>query len=174
MLKRCTAILKTLFLPSLIVDQLRDIPLDYLYDSGYRVFFLDVDNTLVSVHEKWVPLDILNWVQAVKGMGFEVVILSNNSSKYRIKRICEQLGVHGYYRAFKPLPHTLYTWCKENKIAPHTTVVVGDQVLTDVLLGQWVRAYSILVEPLDKKFSVVKSIQREIELKLLHLLQRQA
>jgi uncharacterized protein len=167
MLKRFVGILRTLFLPSLIVDQLREIPLEYLHDSGYKVFFLDVDNTLLAKDAKLVPLDVLNWVQAVKGMGFEVVVLSNNSSRHRINRICDQLGVSGYYRSMKPLPFTLYTWCRDNRVSPSQTVVVGDQVLTDIVLGQWVRAYSVLIEPVDKKFSVLRSIQREIELKIL-------
>jgi uncharacterized protein len=167
MLKRVVGIFKTLFLPSLIVDQLRDIPLEFLQDSGYSVFFLDVDNTLLAKDAKQVPLDVLNWVQAVKGMGFEVVVLSNNSSRHRIKRICDQLGVPGYYRAMKPLPFTLYTWCRDRGISPDKTIVVGDQVLTDIVLGKWVRAYSVLIEPVDKKFSVIRSIQREIELKIL-------
>ena len=170
MLNRLTGLLKGLFLPSLIVEQLREIPVDALYDSGYRVFFLDVDNTLMSLHDKQVPLDVLNWIQAVKGMGFEVVLLSNNSSRYRIKRVCDQLGVHGYYRAMKPLPFTLYTWCSDHKIPPHKAVVVGDQLFTDVVLGRWVKAYSVLIEPVDKKFSLIKSIQREVELKILAVL----
>ncbi len=170
MLNRLIGLLKALFLPSLIVDQLREIPVDELYDSGYRVFFLDVDNTLMSLHDKQVPLDVLNWIHAVKGMGFEVILLSNNSSRYRIKRVCDQLGVHGYYRAMKPLPFTLYTWCGDHKIPSHKAVVVGDQVFTDVVLGRWVKAYTVLIEPVDKKFSIIKSIQREIELKLLAVL----
>ena len=170
MLKRVVGIFQALFLPSLIVDQLREIPLEYLHDAGYQVFFLDVDNTLLGTEAKSVPLDVLNWVQSVKGMGFEVVVLSNNSSHHRINRICDQLGVKGYYRAMKPLPFSLYTWCRDNKISPEKTVVVGDQVFTDIMLGQWVRAYSVLIEPVDKKFSLIKSIQREIELKLLAIL----
>jgi uncharacterized protein len=174
MLNRLIGIFQTLFLPSLIVDQLREIPLEYLYDSGYKVFFLDVDNTLLGTEAKQVPLDVLNWVQSVKGMGFEVVVLSNNSSRHRINRICDQLGVRGYYRAMKPLPFTLYTWCRDHKISPSKTVVVGDQVFTDIVLGQWVRGYSVLIEPVDKKFSLIKSIQREIELKLLAILGAQS
>lgn len=170
MLRRLVAILRALFLPSLIVEQLREIPVDELYDAGYKVFFLDVDNTLLSLNDKQVPLDVLNWIQAVKGMGFEVVLLSNNSSRYRIKRICDQLEVHGYYRAMKPLPFTLYTWCSDHRISPSKAIVVGDQVFTDVVLGRWVKAYSVLIEPVDKKFSIIKSIQREIELKLLAVL----
>lgn len=170
MLTRLIGLLRALFLPSLIVEQLREIPVDALYDSGYRVFFLDVDNTLMSLNDKQVPLDILNWIQAVKGMGFELVLLSNNSSRYRIKRVCDQLGVNGYYRAMKPLPFTLYTWCCDHKIPPHKAIVVGDQLFTDVVLGRWVNAYSVLIEPMDKKFSIIKSIQREIELKLLAVL----
>lgn len=164
------SVLRTLFLPTLSVNQLSEIPLQYLQDTGHKVFFLDADNTLLKRDDRLVPLDILHWVHTVKGMGFHVVVLSNNSKKLRIQRICEQLDVQGYYRAMKPFPHTLYNWCREHKIPPHNTVVVGDQLLTDILLGQWVRAYTVLVEPLDKKFSIIKSIQREIELKIVHFL----
>ena len=51
--------------------------------------------------------------------------------------------------------------------------MVGDQLFTDVLIGNWLGANSVLVDPIDKRLSFFKTLQRQIELQLMRWLQRQ-
>ena len=47
------------------------------------------------------------------------------------------------------------------------TITIGDQLFTDVIGGNWCKTYTILVDPLDKKLSFIKTLQRELELFLI-------
>ena len=98
--------------------------------------------------------------------GFRTLVLDVDntlmSSKRRIKKICTQADIKGTYFSCKPLPFTLRELAKKHFFSLKKTIVVGDQLLTDIILGNWLKSYSILVNPL-KKSSVIKMIQNDIE-----------
>ena len=163
-------LLRSLLSPNLVCASIHDIPLEQLIRSGYTSIWLDVDNTLVGAHQREATLRTLNWIQQAKSLGYSVFVLSNNRSQLRIDRICRQLSIDGLYRALKPFPHSLRDFAKVRKIDLRRSIVVGDQLFTDVIVGNWVRAFSILVDPLDKKLSLFKTVQRELELFFLERL----
>ncbi|NDC82222.1 YqeG family HAD IIIA-type phosphatase [bacterium] len=164
-------LLRSLLTPNLVCRSLFDIPLESLSHSGYNAIWLDVDNTLLGAEDRDVSLNTQNWVLAAKSLGYSVVILSNNRRHYRIERICNQVDVDGVFRAMKPFPHSIRKVARQRQISLRRSIVVGDQLLTDVIVGNWVRAYSVLVDPMDKKLSLFKTVQREIELFFLARLQ---
>jgi len=100
-------------------------------------------------------------------LGYKVIILSNNRSKKRIRRICKQAQCEGYYLACKPFPYSVATIAKKHGLSYKDCLVIGDQVFTDIILSNWIKAYSVLVEPIDKQLSFVKRIQYQIERGLL-------
>lgn len=155
-------ICRQILLPNEHHDTIFSIQLEMLYNKGFRTLVLDVDNTLMSYDQKELNLDTLNWLQKSKNIGFNVFFVSNNSSKRRIKKICTQADIKGTYFSCKPLPFTLRELAKKHFFSLKKTIVVGDQLLTDIILGNWLKSYSILVNPL-KKSSVIKMIQNDIE-----------
>ncbi|NBV82551.1 YqeG family HAD IIIA-type phosphatase [bacterium] len=157
-------LIRSLLSPNLVCSSIHDIPLEQLMKSGYTSLWLDVDNTLVGVTQREATLRTLNWIQAAKSLGYSVFIVSNNRSQLRVDRICTQLGVDGIYRAMKPLPHSLKDFAQSRKIDLRRGIIVGDQLFTDIIVGNWVRGFSVLVDPLDKKLSLFKTVQRELEL----------
>jgi uncharacterized protein len=164
------AICKQLLTPAYMCESLDDIALLELYYAGYRTFFLDVDNTLATYEENRVSLQRAQWVQTARSHGFEVYLLSNNSSFRRINMIATQLNVNGLFFACKPFPYSVTEFAHDRGIALDKSVIVGDKILTDIVLGNWVRAYSILVEPLDKKQSFFRALQRDFVLQFLKIL----
>jgi HAD superfamily phosphatase (TIGR01668 family) len=165
--RRC---LKSLITPHEIVETLHAIDFDDLYKNGYRTIFFDVDNTLVAPEKVKLSLQMENMVNAIKNKGFSIFLVSNNSSKNRIQRICHQLDVTGYFFAIKPFPFTAFNIRTHYNINFEKTIVIGDQLLTDIVLSNWINAYGIFVEPINKKLSFIKTLQRELELKLIHWL----
>lgn len=157
-------LVRALLSPNLICTSIYDIPLDKLATSGYTSLWLDVDNTLMGVQDREATLQTANWVQYAQSLGYSVFIVSNNRNQRRIERICEQLSVEGIYKAYKPFPHALQAYAASKNLDLRRGIVVGDQLFTDTIVGNWVRGYSILVDPLDKKLSLFKTIQRELEL----------
>ena len=65
--------------------------------------------------------------------------------------------------AFKPFPFTLKRLSREYNFSLKKTVVVGDQLLKDVFLANWVRSYSVLVKPIDKSSNYIDVVQRRFE-----------
>jgi len=167
MIRSYIQVLKELLTPTEILEKVQDIDLDKLSLDGYDTILLDVDNTIVARSEKLASLDYINWIQTAKSKGFRLFIVSNNLFKHRIKRICEQLDVPGIFFSMKPLTFSTRDLAQKNNIDFKTTLIVGDQVLTDILLANWLRTYSILVEPMAKNLSFIKTVQREVELFIL-------
>ncbi len=169
--KDCQYIIQNLFLPNEIYEAIEEIDLEKLYEKGYRTVFLDVDNTILTYEQREVPLDKLSWIQKVKGIGFRVFLISNNSGKRRIQRIAKQLQMIGVYFALKPSTLAVRELADDHFVDLTKTIFIGDQLLKDVVAGNWVKAHTILVNPIDIRNSLLKTVQREIELFLLKKLQ---
>tara|TARA_A100001015_G_scaffold231709_1_gene262407 strand:+ start:2515 stop:3072 length:558 start_codon:yes stop_codon:yes gene_type:complete len=163
------SIFKILSTPREIHENIWDIDLAKIKEKGYDTFVLDVDNTILSNFQINLSLQHLNWIQKCKDSGFKVYILSNNRSRKRIQRVCEQINTHGYFMAIKPFPYTLKRLSKEFNFSLKKTVVVGDQVLKDIFLANWVKSYSVLVKPIDSEGSYFGKLQRRFEEYLLML-----
>ena len=160
-------IIKDLLTPKEIRSSVTEIPLESLYQDGYHTMLIDVDNTILAASQRTLSLEHAHWVEKAKEIGFDVLLVSNNSSYRRIKRVCEHTKTTGIYFALKPFVFSIKDLAKRHGITLSQCLVVGDQMLTDVLIGNWIGAYPILVDPIDKKLSFIKTLQRELELFLL-------
>ena len=170
-LKSCLHILKALLIPKEMCDAVTDIDCLQLYSNGYRTMIIDLDNTILPVSEVQFSLHYINWIERANAQGFQIYIVSNNSSYRRVNKACSQIHVQGLYFAMKPLALSVKDLVRKEYIDLEKTVVIGDQMLTDVALGNWLKTYTILVDPMDKKLSFIKTLQREIEVWLLKRLQ---
>lgn len=163
-------LLRAILTPNLVCPTVFDIPLASLVEKGYKTLLLDVDNSLVGRDDRDPTLRTVNWIIHAKGLGLSVHIVSNNRSVNRIRRICDQLDVDGLYRAWKPFPWALRSYANHHQIQLNQCIMVGDQLFTDIIIGNWIRGYSVLVDPMDKRMSLFKTIQRELELALVRML----
>lgn len=160
-------LIKAILSPNVMVDSIKDIPLQDYYDKGFRQIFLDVDNTIMSFTEDECSLDNEKWVEQARSIGFDIFIVSNNSDWRRIYRFAKQTGLNGYYFAGKPLTFSGRFILKKHNLKIKETLVVGDQVLTDIIFGNWLGSYTILVDPMNRKSNRIKQLQYAVESKLL-------
>ena len=169
-LSEYVTLLQTLFLPAEIQESIYDIDLTRLHQKGYTTLILDVDNTILPYSKTKLSLKMETWIETAKQIGLHVFLISNNSKRSRIEKVCIQTNTKGRYFACKPLPFTIKSFAKEHQFNTRHSIFIGDQVFTDILVGNWLRGYSILVDPLGKKLSFIKTLQRQIELALLEKL----
>jgi HAD superfamily phosphatase (TIGR01668 family) len=167
MLKEYKQILRDILVPDQMEDYIENLSLDAAYRSGYRTLFLDVDNTLMTYEQRTVSLQRAHWIETAKGLGFQIYLLSNNSSKNRIRKVCHQLKVEGVYFACKPFTFSLLDLANRYDIDLKRSIIIGDQLFKDVALGNWLEMRTILVNPLDIRQSFLKTMQRDIELWIL-------
>ncbi|MCX7602227.1 MAG: YqeG family HAD IIIA-type phosphatase [Meiothermus sp.] len=134
----------------------------WLQERGLRALLLDLDNTLVPYRTYGeAPLGLLAWLQTLQDAGIQVMLVSNGSRR-RVRYWCEKLGVPGFGPAGKP-------WFGFRKalrrlgLAPREVAVVGDQLFTDVLGGNLIGAYTVLVPPLSKREMGYTRLVRKLE-----------
>jgi HAD superfamily phosphatase (TIGR01668 family) len=90
---------------------------------------------------------IADWVAAARDRGFRIVMLSNNFSE-RVAAAGAQLGVATVPNALKPLPFGFLRALRLLGTARRATVVIGDQVFTDMLGGKLLGLRTVLTEPI--------------------------
>ncbi len=163
-------LLKSVFVPNEVLERVEDVNFRQLYTKGYRVVFLDIDNTVMTYEQKNLSLQKISWIEKIKSLGFQVFFVSNNINGRRVNRVCTQTGVEGIYFSCKPLVMSVKALAKDNFIDFREVVMIGDQILTDIIMGNWLKCYTVLVDPLGKRLSFLKTLQRDIELFLLRKL----
>jgi HAD superfamily phosphatase (TIGR01668 family) len=133
--------------PDCFADRLSGVSLDDLSAHGIRGIIVDLDNTLVGYgQEDFADADAA-WIQSARARGFGVVLVSNNFTG-RVGRIGDLLGVPAISSALKPLPRGFLQALRVLGTAKAATVVVGDQLFTDVLGAKFCGLRSILIEPI--------------------------
>lgn len=136
-------------MPRLAADSIFDIPLDELWDKGIRGIITDLDNTLVGARVPVATPELVEWLKQVQAKGFQVIIVSNNN-KLRVSAFADPIVVPYIYAAKKPMNASFRKAMNRMGLKPHETAVVGDQMLTDVLGGNRLGLFTVLVQPIAR------------------------
>ncbi|KPV38981.1 YqeG family HAD IIIA-type phosphatase [Alicyclobacillus ferrooxydans] len=137
-------------MPDEYVASIKDIDLTKLWREGRRLILTDLDNTLVPWNDPGVPSYLKQWLKTAQGVGFQVCIVSNNQGP-RVHAFAEIAGIPYMAAAKKPKPDAFLEAMRRFTKRPEETVMVGDQLLTDVRGGKRAGAYTILVLPLHPR-----------------------
>ncbi|HZK44471.1 MAG TPA: YqeG family HAD IIIA-type phosphatase [Syntrophomonadaceae bacterium] len=158
--------------PDLYVNSLKEIPLDEIKAMKKEGFILDLDNTITEWNSNDITQEVIDWFHLIESRGFKACILSNNGER-RIMEVAEQLEIPYIYRAQKPRRGGFYRAAESLGISIDNTVVVGDQIFTDVLGGNRAGFFTILVVPINKKEFLGTKISRAMEFFVLKRLKRE-
>jgi len=96
------------------------------------------------------------------GLSSQLFPFSNNSQD-RVQKFAEAFGVPAISKAIKPRRGAFRIACDSLGVTPGETAVVGDQVFTDVLGGNRLGVYTILVVPVSEKEFFGTKIMRMME-----------
>jgi hypothetical protein len=108
---------------------------------------LDVDETLVPLKESVISNDLGDWVHQFKPE-IPIWLVSNNLSDARIGGIAKSLGLPYLLGAGKPSRRKLRTAIREMDLPRERVAMVGERLFTDVLAGNRLGLFTILVEPM--------------------------
>lgn len=134
--------------PDAFAERLTSVSLDDLAERGIAGIIVDLDNTLLGYRQdELAPADVA-WIAAAVERGFRVALVSNNFSE-RVGRVGAALGVPAVANALKPLPHGFLRAARLIGTPRRATVVVGDQLFTDVLGARLCGMRAILTHPLE-------------------------
>jgi len=148
--------------PCLYIRSVQELDLRALAARGIRAIILDLDNTLIAWDAEESHADLEDWVQGVRSAGFSVCIVSNNAVE-RVSRFSRLLGIPAVPRAAKPRRSPFIKAMQLMGSSVDETAVVGDQLFTDILGGNRLGLYTILVVPLARKEFFFTRLVRKLE-----------
>ncbi|MXQ50064.1 YqeG family HAD IIIA-type phosphatase [Salinicoccus hispanicus] len=155
-------VLEKYFLPSDYFREFHSITPQYLKDRGIRAVITDLDNTLVGYDEPDANESVLEWFKSMNENDIKVTIVSNGS-RNRVGRFCDPHDIEYIFRARKPLGSAYNKAVKMMDEDRGETVMIGDQLMTDVFGANRVGLKSILVLPVKKKDGWATVVNRRIE-----------
>lgn len=134
------------FYPTEHVRSYAEITPDWLRLRGIHGVIFDIDNTLVPQD---APADgkIAAYFAALHGAGIKTFILSNNNNENRVSDFAAATGSSYLCRAKKPSGRGYIRAIRTMRTRRHSTLVVGDQLLTDIRGANRLRLKSVLVAP---------------------------
>ena len=93
---------------------------------------------------------------------FNICILSNNNEA-RVNPVKEKLKVKGFANAKKPSKYAYDKALNLLNSSSNNTVMVGDQMLSDIVFANKYKLYSILVEPVKNKYDIKTGTSRVLQ-----------
>ncbi|KUK11051.1 MAG: HAD-superfamily phosphatase subfamily IIIA [Clostridia bacterium 41_269] len=154
--------MKDLLTPDLKVKSIFDIDLQVLQNKGINSLIIDLDNTITRWNALEVSNEVLSWFERIKEKGFKACLVSNNPGE-RVSLIAEVLGIPSIPKAGKPRRKAFRQALKILESNINETAVIGDQIFTDVLGGNRMGLYTILVEPISSHEFIGTKIMRFFE-----------
>ena len=133
--------------PTRYVASVDRIDLAGLWAAGKRAILLDRDNTLVPRDSGVVPAEVAAWLDRARAMGFELCMVSNNWHRDQVARSAHDLGMDFISHAMKPAPFALHAGLRRIGANRAESILVGDQLYTDVWAGNFAGVDTILVRP---------------------------
>ncbi|MCR4789237.1 MAG: YqeG family HAD IIIA-type phosphatase [Lachnospiraceae bacterium] len=137
------------FFPDRYIVSSYKIDYEGLFEKGYRGLIFDIDNTLVP---HGFPADdrSIRLMKRLKDIGYQVLFLSNNKEG-RVKMFNDAVDCMYIYKAGKPSRKGFGEAMDKMGCTRENTILIGDQLFTDVWGAKRSGIMSILVAPIDKK-----------------------
>ena len=150
------------FVPEYYFETFDMASADFLESIKVRGIILDVDNTL-EPYENPTPGDhVVKWLDELRARGISAAIVSNNNGE-RIKLFNRELCLPCYYKAAKPFKKNLIKAMADMGTDRSNTILMGDQVFTDVWAAHNAGIPAILVPPIRDKRDLLTRFKRVLE-----------
>lgn len=149
--------------PDLIVKSVYEITPIMLKNIGVEGVLVDLDYTLAESHVKEPEDSIIDWVKSLDEYKIKISIISNNHQK-RVDTFNKKLGLlNSIGGAKKPFKKSFLNVANKMELTPDKIAVVGDQIFTDVLGGNAVGMFTIMVNPERKQPNFLYILRRLLE-----------
>ncbi len=143
---------------------------EILQQYNLQGLVLDVDETLVPISSTQASEALLLWVEQIRQVAL-LCLVSNNLSETRISNIAKGLNLPYFLGAAKPSRRKLRQAVEAMKLPVEQVAMVGDRLFTDVLAGNRLGMFTILVEPMvDPAFAARSYPVRTFEVWLSQIL----
>jgi uncharacterized protein len=160
------------FLPDQHVKSIFEITPESLKEKGVKGIITDLDNTLVEWDRPTATPKLIEWFDNMRKHEILVTIVSNNNET-RVRSFSDPLQIPFIFQAKKPMTRAFNKALKQMGLRKVETVVIGDQLLTDVLGGNRSGFHTILVVPVAKTDGFITKFNRKVERRILNWFRKQ-
>lgn len=160
-----------LLFPNQHLNSIFELDPQELHSLGVKGVIADMDNTLVPWNDRSVPPRLARWLAGLKEEGFRLCIVSNNTAE-KGAELARELDIPAFWYAIKPRRRAFRKALREMELPAEEVAVIGDQIFTDVLGGNRMGLYTILVTPISDKEFIWTKMMRQFERVVLNYLKR--
>ncbi|MCC0178990.1 YqeG family HAD IIIA-type phosphatase [Waterburya agarophytonicola K14] len=133
-----------------------DLTPEILQDQNIEGLILDVDETLVPFKQKETSQELQQWIAQIR-QTTPIWLVSNNISHTRIGNIARSVDLPFISAAKKPSRRKLKEAAEAMNLPVEKVAMVGDRLFTDVLAGNRLGMFTVLVEPMIDPVVAVRS-----------------
>ncbi len=152
------------FYPMIYQKTIYDIPYQKLKKMGIHCLIFDLDNTIALIDQQKVEERTKKLFSTLK-KDFQLIIISNNNRE-RVEPYAEMLKCDYVSFACKPLGFAYRKIRKKYHLQKEEMAMIGDQLVTDIYVGNRMAGCSVLVDPMGKKDLKITTLNRYIERKI--------
>ena len=150
------------FVPDYRFKTFDEANVEFLKKIGIKGILLDIDNTLEPYEHPDPGEHVIAWLRALDDAGIKHAIVSNNNRE-RIERFNKNIKMPAYFKAGKPFKKKLLLAMGDIGTDKTNTILMGDQVFTDVWAAHNAGIPAILVPPINDKKDPITRFKRLLE-----------
>jgi hypothetical protein len=147
------------FIPFAHSQSIYEIEPEFYLRNNVKTLFMDLDNTLDSYRAREPKERTIAYVKALKEKGITPIIISNNKAK-RVSGYANKLGIDFLSSAHKPFSRRIKKEISKRGLTPDDVMLVGDQLMTDVLAAKGAKIKVVLTEKIVKEDQWTTHINR--------------
>ncbi|MBI1741596.1 YqeG family HAD IIIA-type phosphatase [Candidatus Acetothermia bacterium] len=139
------------FLPDERQPSIYTIDYEALWQKGLRGLIFDLDNTLGPHNFSVLDESVFTLLEKLKRQNFRMAFISNHNGEGRqwMNEKFDKMSL--IFHAKKPLRSGFLRTLQTLQLKPEETVMIGDQLFTDILGAKRYGFYTILVDPVDER-----------------------
>ncbi len=150
------------FRPSMQVKSIDAISPLELQKRNIRGLIIDLDNTMTPWNATEVGPKVGQWFKSLAQYNINCCVVSNNNEQ-RVAAVANSLGIPFIHKATKPRRWAFYRAMELTGTGIKDTAVIGDQLFTDILGGNRLGMFTILVLPISQREWIGTRIMRIFE-----------
>ncbi len=155
------------FYPELYVESVYHIDYKMLKERGIKGLIFDLDNTLAPFDIVEPNEQIIELVNRLQDDGFKVCLVSNNKGN-RVEVFNKNLKLYAVSKAGKPKTKGIKKALQQLGVSKDEAVMIGDQMFTDVWVGNRMKMMTILVKPIANRDEFTVKLKRGLESKVFN------
>lgn len=148
--------------PDYRADDLLSIDWAAIKAKSIELVFLDIDNTLAEHGARRADDYAQHAIRLIREHNLPICLLSNALSS-RIEEYASSLKVDYLEQANKPSCKRIYAKLRELDIKPENSILVGDQLFTDIWAGNKAGCITILVKQRFLEEALQVRMKRKLE-----------